>query len=118
MANQHNLIRPPIIKKKEDLSVQSEIAREQQNLRQAHRQNEYLNNRIMNEHISEQIANQVGAALREQLPILLQELNTKPFDFSNAKNQTINENERGDLTALNRIPDIVKGIRDFPGDPI
>jgi len=103
MANPSNLIRPPI------LNTQN-LTNERQTQRQEEQQNR-------NMATSQQITELVGRMIAQQVPRIIEALNNPEHDFTNAIDQEILEEHRGNLGGLDKIPDVVKCLREFSGDP-
>lgn len=95
MANPNNLIRPPI------LSV---------NQTEQNRVN--MNPQELNAHISRI----VSEAIASQVPQLIRQQNNPNNDFLDVPNQIIQPQHRGNLNDLDKIPDVVKSIREFSSD--
>lgn len=104
MANVNNLIRPSILS--------AEACRQR-----IRRQEEQELNRNMVENIDRAaLAATVSEILAQQLPGLLRRHNSSE-EFANVTDQVIAPEHAGNLGDLDRVPDIVKTIRDFSGDP-
>lgn len=95
MANPNNLIRPPTLS----------VSQTEQN-----RVN--MNQQDLNAHISRI----VSEAIASQVPQLIRQQNNPNSDFLDAPNQIIQPQHRANLNDLDKIPDVVKSIREFSGD--
>lgn len=65
----------------------------------------------------EQLAEIVRQILAEQLPTLLHQSQSSSFDFANVESQGINPEYQHNLQDLDKVPDIVRSLHDFSGDP-
>jgi len=99
MSNPNNLIRPAVFDTVET----------------SRRQVAFQQHRDMAQ--NNDVAQTIRQIITEQLPVLLQQAQTNSFDFTNAENQSINPEHQRNLDDLDKVPDIVKGLREFSGNP-
>lgn len=99
MSNPNNLIRPAVLNTVETSRRQAAF--------QQHRDMAQNND----------VAQTIRQIITEQLPVLLRQAQTNSFDFTNAENQSINPENQRNLDDLDKVPDIVKGLREFSGNP-
>lgn len=117
MANQNNLLRPPILNLEQPVIPAIENIEQQlieENSRHRQRQELFQQNRNMEQ---EQLQTTIRQVLAEQFPTLLLKAQNPTHDFTNAENQEILPQFRANLADLDKIPDIVKSLREFSGNP-
>lgn len=93
MANQNNLIRPPVLPQNHNpgqLSI---------------------------EDLTALIARISTDVLRNQGPQVVQAILNPGIDLNDARDQVIDNGQRNNLTDLDKIPDVVKCIKEFSGQP-
>lgn len=120
MANFNNLIRPPVLNLETESEAINRTEPNPPNLIQQHRQvarqETHKQNRIIMAQ-PEQLAEIVRQILAEQLPTLLHQSQSSSFDFANVESQGINPEYQHNLQDLDKVPDIVRSLHDFSGDP-
>ncbi|GBP12184.1 Retrovirus-related Gag polyprotein from transposon HMS-Beagle [Eumeta japonica] len=97
MANQNNLIRPPVLP-----------------------QNQNPNNnpgQLSIEDLTTLISRISTEVLRNQGPQIVQAVLNPDVDTNDTRDQGINDGLRNNLNDLDKIPDVVKCLKEFSGQP-
>lgn len=98
MSNPANLVRPPVIN-----APPAPAAHGQRN--------------INLDELGPVIAQIAAEVVTRQVPALIQNALNPSSHLSNARDQTIDEAHINDITDLDKIPDVVKCLREFSGKP-
>lgn len=93
MANPNNLIRPPVL----------------------NTPNPIPNPTVQ---LNEELDNRIAAICAQQCRIIVQSIINPNNDANYGTDQNIDDRYRNDLSELDKIPDIVRSLRDFSGNPM
>jgi len=102
MANPNNLIRPPVLS-----SNERPVPVERPDLPERQRVDMNV----------EQLTGLIGQTVAHILPGLIKQMNNDTLDFTDVRDQVVEPEYRNNLGDFDRVPDIVKSIREFSGDP-
>lgn len=97
MANQNNLIRPPVLPQNPNPGP--------------------ANGQLSIEDLTALISRISTEVLRNQGPQVVQAVLNPDVDLSDARDQVINDEPRNNLADLDKIPDVVKCLKEFSGQP-
>jgi len=59
----------------------------------------------------------IGQTVTQVLPGLIKQMNNYTHDFTDVSDQVVEPEYRNNLVDFDRVPDIVKSIREFSGNP-
>lgn len=102
MANPNNIIRPSAFS-----SNERPVPSERHDLPEQHRVDMSV----------EQLTALIGQTVAQVLPGLIKQMNNNTLDFTDVSDQVVEPEYRNNLADFDRVPDIVKSIREFSGNP-
>lgn len=104
MSNPNNLLRPPLLNPNQAGA-------------NANQQASPMNGQINLDELRTLITNIASSVLRQEGPQVVQQTLNADANSANITDQTIDERHRDNLTDFDKIPDVVKCLKEFSGQP-
>ena len=126
MANFNNLLRPPVLNIEQTFNApiqesdENLIPQPTQQQRQLNRQEAFQQSRNMNNsgnNNTEEMEAIIRRLISEQLPTLMQANQNPTLDFASLNDEEILPINRANIGDLDKVPDVVKCLREFSGNP-